>query len=199
MDRYCPECNSNMTPSLVGYLCPNCGNIQRFYTMTGTQLKSTSIPATKSAMNTDDSANKVLHTQDPIKTQEYDDESRNKVRSTLKRLMIPELAPPHDHGEPAKIIDSQSKSISEDSYNIFENYDDLLDTTVNKNDVDSAPVQSEIDLTSASALEEKIQKAEIKTQEKAETPKKLPIWVWLTSALVIFLTTTVILLLIVVL
>jgi len=199
MDRYCPECNSNMTPSLVGYLCPDCGNIQRFYTMTGTQLKSTSIPATKSAMDRDDSANKVLHTQDPIKTQEYDDESRNKVRSTLKRLMIPELAPPHDHGEPAKIIDSQSKSISEDSSNIFENYDDLLDTTVNKNDVDSAPVQSEIDLTSASTFEEKIQKAEIKTQEKAETPKKLPIWVWLTSALVIFLTTTVILLLIVVL
>ena len=200
MDRYCPECNSTMTPSLVGYLCPDCGNVQRFYTMTGTQLKSTAIPATKSSLDSDEPSENTITAENSINTQEFDDESRNKVRSTLKRLMIPELAPPHDHGEPAKIASTGiNKNYSVKSSNIFENYDDLLDTTVNKNDAESTPVQPEVDLALAPNLEEKIQKAEIQTKENTETPKKLPIWVWLVSALVIFLSTAVVLLLIVVL
>ena len=79
MDRYCPECNSNMTPSLVGYLCPDCGNVQRFYTMTGTQLKSTAIPATKSSLDSDEPTEKTVTAENSINTQEFDDESRNKV------------------------------------------------------------------------------------------------------------------------
>lgn len=93
MDRYCPECNSTMTPSLVGYLCPNCGNMQRFYS------QSTTISPRAEIMDTatEEAPTETGQTQTPITTSptKAAEVSPNKVRSTLKRLMVPELSPPH--------------------------------------------------------------------------------------------------------
>ena len=102
MDRYCPECNSTMTPSLVGYLCANCGHMQRFYSESATiQAKPEAI-----SVNSVDTSDTPVNSSHP---QKYSDESQanNKVRSTLKRLMVPELAPPHHE----QLISNEPKQI----------------------------------------------------------------------------------------
>jgi len=89
MDRYCPECNSTMTPSLVGYLCPSCGNMQRFYS------QSTTISPRVEVIDADTAESAAEPSPIALTTTNITDKSSNKVRSTLKRLMVPELAPPH--------------------------------------------------------------------------------------------------------
>lgn len=88
MDRYCPECNSTMTPSLVGYLCVNCGHLQRFYSANeaglATPIATKAAPITGSAEN-------------PNKPHKSEVKKQNKIKSTLSRLMVPEIAPPHHH------------------------------------------------------------------------------------------------------
>ena len=93
MDRYCPECNSTMTPSLVGYLCSSCGHMQRFYSAEESAM-SLPRPPTTSMQNTE-------HIKDTTgqhtKPKKHHKEPKNKVRATLKRLMLPELTSPHTH------------------------------------------------------------------------------------------------------
>ena len=189
MDRYCPECNSTMTPSLVGYLCTDCGNVQRFYTMSGTQLQSTSIPTPKSLGSLDDRREDKIPKLDE-NNNNIDQESiseKNTVKKTLKRLMIPELAPPHDHGEPAKVM---SKSNVSESTNIFGNYDDLLETSSGESDATAPAVKEEMPPSPTIA--------EIQDVKNTNTSKRLPAWVWIISGIIIFLSTALILLLIVV-
>ena len=104
MDRYCPECNSTMTPSLVGYLCSNCGGVQRFYTDTGP------MPANPSPMpvHLSNPSPMPVHIANPLPGQPSEASSRvlpdNKLQATLKRLMVPEVPPPHSH-EPSSGVD----------------------------------------------------------------------------------------------
>lgn len=94
MDRYCPECNSTMTPSLVGYLCVNCGHAQRFYSAQEAALATPKTPTiTSTHSNRTTSKTKEKHISQPKRK----NKSNNKVKSTLKRLMVPEIAPPHPH------------------------------------------------------------------------------------------------------
>lgn len=94
MDRYCPECNSNMTPSLVGYLCVNCGHVQRFYSAKGATMSAPVAPALiHSSATTPDEHERNHH----HKSTQKHAKPKNKVKTTLKRLMVPELAPPHAH------------------------------------------------------------------------------------------------------
>ena len=207
MDRYCPECNSTMTPSLVGYLCPDCGHVQRFYTMTGTQLQSTSLPIPKATSGADGAAEEKLPRTDDkpkispesISSNAYDDDSkdRNKVRGTLRRLMVPELPPAHDHGSPAKKI--QTIGAKSEGDNIFENYDDLLDTTVEDAE-SSAPSQSSTEVQSNTQISpsETVAQLQSSQNQTTNTKKHVPVWVWLVSGLIIFLSTALILLLIIV-
>lgn len=92
MDRYCPECNSSMTPSLVGYLCPDCGHLQRFYTDTATLSPATTQKEESLSASTgsDTAASDMQASSGTAESPE-----RKKIRSTLKRLMVPELPPPH--------------------------------------------------------------------------------------------------------
>lgn len=90
MDRYCPECNSTMTPSLVGYLCVNCGHTQRFYSAQESAL------AMPTATFASEPQNNTKPKQRP-QAIKHNSRPNNKVKSTLKRLMVPELAPPHHH------------------------------------------------------------------------------------------------------
>ena len=88
MDRYCPECNSTMTPSLVGYLCPSCGNLQRFYTQSSTitpRIESNSPNMDQPTIE----APVITNTDNP------NGSSQNRVRAMMRRMMVPELAPPH--------------------------------------------------------------------------------------------------------
>lgn len=92
MDRYCPECNSTMTPSLVGHLCINCGHTQRFYSP---QESSMTLPTTEVGPSVASSTkSEPKHTNKPKKRHT---KPNNKIKSTLKRLMVPEIAPPHPH------------------------------------------------------------------------------------------------------
>lgn len=89
MDRYCPECHSNMTPSLVGYLCVNCGHAQRFYSNTEAAMANPVIPVENPAADAPISANSEPKIES-IK-------GKRQIKSTLKRLMVPELPEPHHH------------------------------------------------------------------------------------------------------
>jgi len=196
MDRYCPECNSTMTPSLVGYLCPDCGHMQRFYTMTGTQLQSTSLPVPKSTSGVDDVPKDKLPKLDQAneKIDTGSETARNDVRSTLKRLMVPELPPAHDHGEPAKV--KSESAISTEGRDVFENYDDLIDTTVEdaeSTDKPTEPVAAKNTPEQAAPISDKHISA-----IESKTKKHLPVWVWILSGIIIFLSTALILLLIIV-
>jgi len=91
-----------MTPSLVGYLCSNCGNTQRFYTDSGV------MPANPSPM--------PVHISNPLPSQATEASNKvssdNKLQSTLKRLMVPELPPPHSHVQANNYVDSISNPAS---------------------------------------------------------------------------------------
>lgn len=100
MDRYCPECNSTMTPSLVGYLCSECGHMQRFYAPSPVVSPSPTDQPAYPAPQT------PLMSEDPVKN---DTPEQRKIRSTLKRLMVPELSPPHHH----QIIADESSSTNQ--------------------------------------------------------------------------------------
>ncbi len=91
MDRYCSECNTTMTPSLVGYLCSNCGNLQRFYTASDSMAQITTLPRIERV--TVASSGDAVNSAGPLAP----DTTPNPVRSTLKRLLVPELSPPHPH------------------------------------------------------------------------------------------------------
>ncbi len=91
MDRYCSECNTTMTPSLVGYLCSNCGNLQRFYTASDSMAQITTLPRIErvTVASSGDAVDSISSLAP--------DTTPNPVRTTLKRLLIPELSPPHPH------------------------------------------------------------------------------------------------------
>jgi len=105
MDRYCPECNSTMTPSLVGYLCPECGNMQRFYTATSiSQPLQTDLPAAPGPENVSMG----------VSNDNADTPEQKKIRSTLKRLMVPELSPPHHEQLLSEPSESQMSHVMSD-------------------------------------------------------------------------------------
>jgi hypothetical protein len=78
-----------MTPSIVGYLCVNCGHAQRFYSNTEAALATPAhqIGTTPSNLSI---SNKTEPQIDPIR-------SKAQIKSTLKRLMVPELPEAHPH------------------------------------------------------------------------------------------------------
>jgi hypothetical protein len=94
-----------MTPSLVGYLCPECGNMQRFYTATSiSQPLQTDLPAAPGPKNSStDVAVPAAETPE-----------QKKIRSTLKRLMVPELSPPHHEQLLNETSDSQVSHVMTD-------------------------------------------------------------------------------------
>jgi hypothetical protein len=94
-----------MTPSLVGYLCPECGNMQRFYTATSiSQPLQTDLPAAPGPKNSStDVAVPAAETPE-----------QKKIRSTLKRLMVPELSPPHHEQLLSEPSESQMSHVMTD-------------------------------------------------------------------------------------
>ena len=169
--------------------------MQRFYTMSGTQLQKTSIPLPKSISGVDDSP--IRKPQDTLKSQSAASSAststsgdvKGNVRSMLKRLMVPELPPPHSHGGPAKIATTTKPS--EASASVFENYDDLLDTAIK----DTEP----INYSPAPLPEEMPNQASASNQQTEATGHKhIPLWIWLVSAFIIFISTALILLLLII-
>lgn len=171
MDRYCPECNSTMTPSLVGYLCPDCGHMQRFYTMTGTELQSTSIPAASAVDSSDEPEAPQQSKSKPVSSEAVRSEPRsnNGVRNTLKRLMVPELPPPHDHVLESIKSPTPEQSAAINNSSQADEYDELLGMPMDADKSESS--------TTTATNEEPIQKPK----------KKHHITNWLLSGLVIFL------------
>jgi len=45
MHHACPDCNTELTPSIVGYLCDGCGSVHSFEKLASTQLTSGKRPA----------------------------------------------------------------------------------------------------------------------------------------------------------
>ena len=105
MDRYCTECNSTMTPSLVGYLCPECGHMQRFYSTATQQPLAKTGTDQLSAGSDDEPSDEPKITTTPNKKETA---GQKKIHSTLKRLMVPELAPPHHE---QIILDNQPQAV----------------------------------------------------------------------------------------
>lgn len=182
MDRYCSECNSTMTPSLVGYLCPNCGNLQRFYTMTGTQLKAISPPRMGGSEDNKPIVAIEHETKKAIPEAGSSEKLHKKIKKTMKRLMVPELPPPH---EVQKM--QTTKSLSGD-----QKYYDLIDSSSGDNKqltAEASPLPNTskgISTEDIPSTVEEIQQHVDISKEYELKKKHLPIWVWLLLGLMIF-------------
>lgn len=78
-----------MKPSLVGYLCVNCGHVQRFYSDSESAMAA---PAPQIMPMVAHAAPKS--TSEPKNNTKP---SKRQIKATLKRLMVPELPEPHDY------------------------------------------------------------------------------------------------------
>jgi hypothetical protein len=143
--------------------------MQRFYTMTGTELQSTSTPIPSSASvseETEESSEPKAIKSNPESTAE----ETNKVRGTLKRLMVPELPPPHDHIMESIKSPTPQQVDAIRANDKSDNYDELLSLSMDADKAESSIAQS----------------ADAEQQEQ-KPKKKFHITNWLLSGVIIFL------------
>jgi hypothetical protein len=147
--------------------------MQRFYTMTGTELQSTSIPAPSAVASSGEPETPQQSADKPISSEAVtaEPQSNNGVRSTLKRLMVPELSPPHDHVLESIKSPAPEQSAAINNSNQENEYDELLGMPMDA-DKSESPTSS----------------AAVTNEEPAQKPKKKHhITNWLLSGAIIFL------------
>ena len=101
MDRYCPECNKRMNPSIVGHLCINCGHIQRFHSTDEASLINTNHESYSANSNVNiriiDKSKKP--TDKPTNKIQAKKSSKIKYQSNLKTklssMFVPKISQPH--------------------------------------------------------------------------------------------------------
>lgn len=176
MNRYCTECNSITTPSLVGYLCPECGNVQRFYSATDSAMLGSSLARVEAADTSSADMNVMPSQLAKLSSETKQTYSNNKVKSMLKRLVVPELAPPHQ-----TLIDSGSVV----SPSLNNNHIGVTDqtNTINNGIENTREGSDRSDLSQRDNLE-----ATVATQ------KDPSVWTWIIVGILIFVAMVIILL-----
>lgn len=185
MDRYCPECNSNMTPSLVGHLCINCGHSQRFYATKEATLPNKAphiipLPST--------TAEPTESTQIPKKKRAGNRYSKNRVKSTLKRLMVPELPPPDD-----PLLTPGNSGSAQENYRGYRATDSTQPTKIyknrpplpQKNTIPAVPQSEQNNSTNRVAPNQSSTLSEL--QATLHPPKDTSIWVMLALAVLMLI------------
>ncbi len=107
MDLLCPNCDSTLTPSAVGYLCVDCGAVHKFYrTPDGTPIDpSVKRKVDGPRIDSGSGASQLAghrHNAQPHHTPIDHSSSatyKRRLRHRLKQLIVPELPSPLEHEE----------------------------------------------------------------------------------------------------
>lgn len=86
MEALCPDCNDELTPSIVGYLCHNCGSVHQFDKVS---KQSTSHKDSKHDI-TETSAK--LSQKSSQKESKSDIKNENKSQGRLKSFLVPRIS-----------------------------------------------------------------------------------------------------------
>jgi len=86
MEALCPDCNDELTPSIVGYLCHNCGSVHQFDKVSkqSTSHKTNKHDATETSTKMSQKSSQKV--SEPSVTKEYKSQSR------LKRFLVPRIS-----------------------------------------------------------------------------------------------------------
>lgn len=114
--EYCPECNTELTRSIVGYLCHGCGSVYGFEKVASMPISSSAAPKHKKSVHSKHSKFAVvqpdMHPQKP--------EQPSKIRHKVKKFVVPQIAeiknlektaelpapPVEEHGLPARLAEA---------------------------------------------------------------------------------------------
>ncbi len=86
MEALCPDCNNELTPSIVGYLCHNCGTVHQFDRVT--KQRDASIPDQNATIETSTKLNQKS-SQDKHNSKTY---SSTKSSNRFKDFIIPRIS-----------------------------------------------------------------------------------------------------------
>lgn len=95
MNPSCPDCNTELTPSIVGYLCHDCGSVHSFEKISSTRPSSGNTPAKpivkKSSSNQKSRQNEknVISTKSPSKATHIKNKVKNFVMPVITGLPKP--------------------------------------------------------------------------------------------------------------
>lgn len=82
MEAHCPDCNTELIPSIVGYICHNCGTSHSFEKMATHQTHATQ----KASHHTKHTSHLTEIVHKPTK---------KPIRHKLKRFVVPQVATPY--------------------------------------------------------------------------------------------------------
>lgn len=108
MQQNCPDCNTELVSSAVGMLCPGCGALHQFEKMSSTGSAVAVHTPTQPTLTVHDMVKptspkpvKVSKPKKPTHTKPVTTEAKAakptkySLKRHMKRLMVPELPPPH--------------------------------------------------------------------------------------------------------
>ncbi len=117
--EYCPECNTELTRSIVGYLCHGCGSVYGFEKVASMPIAS-SAPA-KHTKSVHPTHSKFAPDQPDMHAHKADEhKSHSKIRHKVKKFVVPQIAeidqlektaelpapPPQNEGLPARLAEA---------------------------------------------------------------------------------------------
>lgn len=88
MEAHCPDCNTELTPSIVGYLCHGCGNVHTFNKVSEL-IRTGSLNTKNNSSASKTSSQKSSHSvfsNAPISKPQ-----KTKFRHKLKKAFVPEI------------------------------------------------------------------------------------------------------------
>ena len=125
MQQNCPDCNTELVSSAVGLLCPGCGELHQFEKMSSTGTAVAVHTPSQPTLTVHDMVKptatkpaKVSKTKEPTHTRpnvakpESAKPTKYSLKRHMKRLMVPELPPPHvsDYSHDSHIADTELAS-----------------------------------------------------------------------------------------
>ncbi len=137
-------------------MCSNCGNLQRFYTSSDSMAQITTLPSIEKV--TVASGSYTASSVSPLAP----DTTPNPMRSILKRLLVPELSPPHPH---------QTLAIADEP-------------SMQDNDNIGAPLPAIEPLSSSPSIGISNTKDSVNSQHSASRHSSNNGWIWIIASLV---------------
>jgi len=89
MESLCPDCNTKLTPSIVGYLCHGCGSVHSFEKVATVQATSGKAPSQK---NSSSSKTKVVNQKSSHTAKSTQTQKTSGITHSVKKFILPEIA-----------------------------------------------------------------------------------------------------------
>lgn len=86
MEALCPDCNDELTPSIVGYLCHNCGSVHQFDRVSKSTNKK--LDQKDSALETSHQSNQKSSHSGAAKPKHNQQQKSSKIRD----LFVPRIS-----------------------------------------------------------------------------------------------------------